>query len=175
MTWDERLTLIRGIIGRARATGNTEALAKATGLLSEVLALKAEADMPQDAPDPMTRAHAREDDRQAGGLHQLRKGRAECTATRRDGEPCRAPAIDGGLVCRHHGGAALQVRIAATRTLLLTASYDAHREWQAARGTAAEFDALCAALQAQRDLGTFEAKVSQLAGLRAKARTVRTT
>lgn len=40
-----------------------------------------------------------------------------CTARRQDGEPCRAPAIKGGSVCRVHGGRAPQVRAAAARRL----------------------------------------------------------
>lgn len=38
-----------------------------------------------------------------------------CSATRRDGRPCRAWAIRGGRVCRMHGGGAPQVRAAAER------------------------------------------------------------
>jgi hypothetical protein len=35
--------------------------------------------------------------------------RERCNATRRDGEPCQAPAVKGATVCRRHGGAAPQV------------------------------------------------------------------
>lgn len=40
-----------------------------------------------------------------------------CNAHRTDGEPCRAPAIRGGTVCRVHGGSAPQVKEAARRRL----------------------------------------------------------
>jgi hypothetical protein len=40
-----------------------------------------------------------------------------CTATRRNGEPCRSWAIRGGNVCRKHGGGAPQVRAKANRRL----------------------------------------------------------
>ncbi len=38
-----------------------------------------------------------------------------CSATRRDGTPCQAPAVKGATVCRMHGGSAPQVRAAARR------------------------------------------------------------
>lgn len=40
-----------------------------------------------------------------------------CHARRTNGEPCRAYAIHGGRVCRAHGGAAPQVRQAATERI----------------------------------------------------------
>lgn len=33
-----------------------------------------------------------------------------CSATRRDGERCQAPAVKGATVCRRHGGAAPRVK-----------------------------------------------------------------
>jgi hypothetical protein len=36
-----------------------------------------------------------------------------CSSHRTDGEPCRAFAIEGGTVCRVHGGSAEQVRYVA--------------------------------------------------------------
>lgn len=135
-----------------------------------------------DEPDPMTRAHARETvdrdsaaARKADGLHKLRKGRDSCTATRRDGEQCRAPVVQGTLVCRRHGGGAPQVKIRAKHTQLLAAAYSAHVEWQEARGTASGFDALCNALQAQRALDAYEAKLDRLAELRAEIKRLRRT
>jgi hypothetical protein len=112
----------------------------------------------------MTRARTRED---SGRLHKLRKGRDRCTARRRDGERCLAPAVEGALVCRRHGGSASQVLIKARHRLLMEASYFAQLEWQEAQGTAREFDVLCKALQAQRDLDAYEFKLLQLAELRA--------
>lgn len=39
-----------------------------------------------------------------------------CTATNRRGDPCRNRAINGGTVCRHHGGSSPKVRaLAAVR------------------------------------------------------------
>ena len=46
----------------------------------------------------------------------------QCTATsKQTGERCRATAIPGGTVCRHHGGAAPQVRKKARERLLALA------------------------------------------------------
>ena len=45
--------------------------------------------------------------------------RERCSARRRDGQPCGAPAAKGAVVCRVHGGAAPQVlRNAAILTAL---------------------------------------------------------
>ena len=44
-----------------------------------------------------------------------------CTAKRSGGQPCKAYAINGGSVCRVHGGAAPQVLDAARRRLLAAA------------------------------------------------------
>lgn len=38
-----------------------------------------------------------------------------CRARRRDGQPCRAWAMEDGVVCRAHGGAAGQVKAAARK------------------------------------------------------------
>jgi hypothetical protein len=169
---------LRGIIREARAAGNDDVLARALNILSDAATQAAtEATPPPlrplnpvSEPDPMTRAHAREDD----GLHKLRKGRDSCSATRRDGEPCQAPAIDGGLVCRRHGGDAPQVQIAAKHLELQTSLHTATREFEEARGTPREFDALCRALQAQRDLDAYEVKMALLAELRAEVKPKRT-
>ncbi len=130
----------------------------------------------------MTRAHAREagsrtwavspdePDRQAAGFHKLRQGRDQCTATRRDGQPCQAPAIEGALVCRRHGGGAPQVAIKAAHVRLQMAAYTANAEWQEARGTPREFDALCKTLQANRALDAFEVKLRLVCELRAEVR-----
>jgi hypothetical protein len=116
-----------------------------------------------DEADPMTREDS-------GRRRKLRKGREQCTAHRRDGGECLAPAVEGALVCRRHGGAAPQVQIKARHRLLIEASYYAHLEWQEARGTRREFGALCKALQAQRDLDAYEFKLRRLAELRAAVR-----
>jgi len=44
--------------------------------------------------------------------------RRNCSATTRSGKPCRGAAINGGTVCRMHGGAAPQVRRKAAMRLL---------------------------------------------------------
>ncbi|MGH3186764.1 MAG: HGGxSTG domain-containing protein [Streptosporangiaceae bacterium] len=91
-----------------------------------------------------------------------------CSATRRDGQPCQAPAVEGTLVCRRHGGSARQVLIAAQLRLLQLAFYTATREWEDARGTPGEFDALCRWSRAERELRAYEAKLRLLAELRAE-------
>ncbi len=123
-------------------------------------------DFPGIEADPITRARARE----ADGLHKLREGRDECGATRRDGQPCQAPAVEGALVCRRHGGAAPQVLIAAKHRVLQMAFYTATREFEEAYGTPGEFDALCRWAKAQRELEAYEGKLRLLAELRAAVR-----
>jgi hypothetical protein len=124
----------------------------------------------------MSRAHAREDpaattaERQAAGLRKLRKGRDQCTARRRNGQQCRAPAVRGSLVCRRHGGGAPQVQIAARHMQLLEARYGAYKAWEAARGTPGEFDALCATSRADNAVWDYEAKLGRLRELRAELR-----
>lgn len=44
-------------------------------------------------------------------------GWTRCSAHRSDGQPCRAPAINGGRVCRVHGGSARQVKLAAAERI----------------------------------------------------------
>jgi hypothetical protein len=175
VTWEERLSRLDEIIAAARAAGNTEVLAKTADLLAAIIPqmYRPQVLASGDGPDPVTRAHARVDAREDDGLHKLRKGRDECTGTRRDGQPCRAPAIEGGLVCRRHGGSAPQVHLKAAHFLLQEVSYFAHLDWQEARGTPREFDALCRALQAQRDLDAYEDRLGQLAELRAEVRRIR--
>lgn len=41
----------------------------------------------------------------------------QCSAKRRDGQRCKTPAIQGGNVCRMHGGGAPQVKQAAALRL----------------------------------------------------------
>ena len=116
----------------------------------------------------MSRARAREDGAPADGLRKLRKGRERCTATRRDGQPCQAPAIEDGLVCRRHGGASPQVLIKVRHQQLQMALYSARRAWEDARGTPGDFDALCKVTYAERDLDAYEVKLRLLAELRAE-------
>jgi hypothetical protein len=163
---------IRQLITSARSSGDSEALARATHLLDQVLRQNAaEAAGTVPGADPVTRAHARESDppteREAAGLRKLRKGRDTCGAARRDGAPCQAPAIPGGLVCRRHGGATPQVVIAAGHELRQLAAWAAGRDLAEARGTPAEFEALCRWSAADRKLSEYEGKLARLAELRA--------
>jgi hypothetical protein len=121
---------------------------------------------PLPGADPMSRARARE----AAGLHKLRKGRDPCTARRRDGRRCLAPSVAGAAVCRRHGGAAPQVLIAARHLVLMEAFWGATREYEAARGTPGEFDALCRWSAAEEVLGEYRSRLARLAELRAAVR-----
>lgn len=94
-----------------------------------------------------------------GAGPKLRQGRDRCTAHHRDGQPCQAPAIPGGLVCLRHGGAAPQVKIAAEHLQLQLAVYTACRDWEDAQGTDRAFDRLCAVGTAQGALQEYEAKL----------------
>jgi hypothetical protein len=55
-------------------------------------------------------------------LARVRQAR-KCHARRKDGEPCGNYAINGGRVCRKHGGAAPQVRAKADERLLMARAY----------------------------------------------------
>jgi hypothetical protein len=57
-----------------------------------------------------------------------RARKPRCEAHRKDGQPCRAPAIPGGNVCRRHGGSAPQVRRKAARAVLLERVFSAWGE-----------------------------------------------
>ncbi len=48
-----------------------------------------------------------------------------CAARRKNGQPCRCYAINGGRVCRIRGGAAPQVRMKAEERLLMMRAYAA--------------------------------------------------
>ena len=138
---EEQLARLADIAGQAFDAGDTDALARVADLLAWALQqTTAPAGASHTGADPTTRAHAREDwpgsERETDGLRKLRKGRRQCSATRRDGTRCRAPAIAGGDCCLKHGGSAPQVQIAAKHALLLTARYTAHRAWEDAQGDA---------------------------------------
>ena len=46
------------------------------------------------------------------------QNRRLCNKTTRAGNPCRAPALKGGLVCNKHGGSLPNVKAKAARVLL---------------------------------------------------------
>lgn len=92
--------------------------------------------------------------------------RDRCTAHRRDGQPCGAPAIEFGTVCRRHGGAAQQVRFAAERTRRQMRLYDVQERWRE-QGGGADYELLGAINRAQAELWAFEAKLDELSRLRA--------
>ena len=173
----ERLQRLEKLVIRARAGGHDDVLTEALRLLGQIIRLNhpdpAGDGVPPVAPDPMTRTRVRArgtgplDERQADGLHKLRRGRDQCGATRRDGGQCEAPAIPGGLVCRRHGGSAPQVAIKAEYTENLVRVYSAQREYEEARGTPREFDALCKISQAERDLEAYQIKLRLLREFRA--------
>ena len=177
----ERLRRLENIVIRARESGQADLLARAAGILGDIIRLnhpepdhgnvRADSAEPHDA-----RAHARTsdpgepDERQLDGLHKLRKGRDQCGATRRDGGQCQAPAIRGGLVCHRHGGAAPQVAIAAEYTENLTRANSVRLEYEEARGTPGEFDALCRLNQTATDLEAYQIKLRLLRELKAARR-----
>lgn len=179
---DQHYARLDGLAARARAVladpgSGMEALQAAVAVLGQIQELRDQITASaarQEAvnPDPMSRARTREDpgDRGAAGLRPLRKGRDQCTAHRRDGEECRAPAVPGTLVCRRHGGAAPQVLIKARHVELQAARYTAAMDFEAAKGTPREFDTLCAWGHAERELREYEAKMERLKELRAEAR-----
>ena len=105
-----------------------------------------------------------------GAMPRLRKGRDRCSATRRDGQPCQAPAIAEGLVCRRHGGAAPQVAIKARYVQLQLRYLAAQQEWLEARGTNQEDKALTRHGNALSALRDYEGKLERLGELQAEVR-----
>jgi hypothetical protein len=110
-------------------------------------------------------------------MPELRKGtdaaRDRCGAKTRTGQPCGAPAIEYGLVCRRHGGAAPQVQLAAHQRRLEWELYLAAVELKAAEGTPRRFDAACKWSAAQRTLEKFEDGMMRIAELRRELRVKR--
>ena len=96
-----------------------------------------------------------------------------CSAMRRDGKPCEAPAIHSGFACRRHGGSARQVAFAAERRRRQITLMDAIEAWHEAEGTDRAFDRLCPVGEAQRSLEAYEDKLAELARARAKLRRLR--
>jgi hypothetical protein len=105
----------------------------------------------------------------------LRKGRDRCTASRRDGQRCEAPAVAETLVCRRHGGGAPQVKVAARRRQLQLRAIVTWQEYQEAIGTSRRFDMLCRACRAADALRDFEDAMNAIALLKAELAEQRTT
>ena len=133
-------------VARAR-----DALREVTRLLDAIHASREDnSRLPETSPRPHDAREAEKSEREAAGLHPLRKGRDQCTGHRRDGARCEAPAIEGGLVFRRHGGAAPQVAIAAEYREKKLAALDADAAFTEARGTRASSTpcaARCAAMR----------------------------
>lgn len=167
----ERLQRLERIVSRAKETGNTAALNEAFSLLRRIIDAqhpeRSQDGVSEVRPDLMTRARTREEGpldpvnagRRAEGLNKLKQGRDQCTAAARNGDQCRAPAIQGGLVCRRHGGGAPQVKIKAEYTENLTAAYGAWQDFQEAKGTSGELDALVKALDTDRAVEAYQIKM----------------
>src|ERR1700744_1118683 len=105
----------------------------------------------------------------------IREGRQQCEAHRRDGARCSAPAIQGGTVCRVHGGSAPQVKRAARRVWLLEQYAAAVEAWQANPGipgqlTDRQIDLLGKAAIAERNLRDYEHKLYLIKLLQAELR-----
>jgi len=174
----ERLRRLENVVIRAREGGHDDVLARAARLLGDIIRMyhpdpdgddvRPDRAEPHDARAP---ARARDaeplDDRQLDGLHKLRKGRDQCGAATRNGGRCQAPAIEGGLVCRKHGGSAPQVALKAEYTENLTRAYAIRLDYEAARGTAREPDALVRVLDAERGLEAYQIKLRLLRELKA--------
>src|SRR5450432_1099972 len=101
-------------------------------------------------------------------MPKLRKGRDRCSATRRDGRPCQAPAVPHLLVCRRHGGGTPAAQIVSQYRDLQLRFYVAEREWFEARGSKDEDAALTRYGTAQSKLRYFEERLSRLWDLQAE-------
>src|ERR1700691_4851910 len=106
--------------------------------------------------------------------------RERCHARTRTGRQCKAKAIEGGFVCRVHGGSAPQVRLAARRRVLAELVFTAYLDWQDVHDTdhhrpgqmcsLREADALGTIARAERELAAHDADVALIAALRAAVR-----
>jgi hypothetical protein len=65
---------------------------------------------PADNPQPCTRC---------GKPHLAYNGKTGCNGHNRQGDPCRKEPMEGGTVCRAHGGASPHVKAAAERRLIM--------------------------------------------------------
>jgi len=174
----ERLRRLENVVIRAREGGHDDVLARAARLLGDLIRMyRPEPDgddvrpdraEPHDARAP---ARARDmgelDDRQLDGLHKLRKGRDQCGATTRNGGRCQAPAAEGQLVCRSHGGASPQALLKAEYMENCTRVYAVQLEYEQSRGTSRESDALIRVLDAERGLEAYQIKLRLLRELKA--------
>lgn len=117
----------------------------------------------------MTRGRARETIHHVA--RKLRKGRERCTATRRDGLQCEAPAAPELQVCRRHGGGTQAAQIASERRQLQLRLWVALREYEAAIGTPRQFDMLlrmCRAGDALDAWALHEVRLAQIEELAAR-------
>jgi hypothetical protein len=103
--------------------------------------------------------------------------RERCHARTRTGRQCKAKAIEGGFVCRVHGGSAPQVQLAARRRVLAERVFMAHLDWQDVHDPSRtgpcslrEADALGRIARAERELAAHDAGAELLAVLRAAVR-----
>ena len=106
--------------------------------------------------------------------------RERCHARTRTGRQCKAGAIEGGSVCRVHGGSAPQVQLAARRRVLAERVFMACLDWQDAHDTdhhrpgqmcsLREADALGRIARAERELAAHDADAALIAVLRAALR-----
>jgi hypothetical protein len=105
--------------------------------------------------------------------------RERCHARTRTGRQCKAKAIEGGFVCRVHGGSAPQVQLAARRRVLAERVFMAYADWQDVHDadhslgqmcSLREADALGRIAIAERELEAHDADAELLAVLRAAVR-----
>lgn len=166
---DDSLDRLRDIIIRTTAAGHYDVAAEAADWLDRCIRQNATLAASAEQADPVghvTPACAEDDDQpESQRRRKLRKGRTQCTATRRDGERCEAPAMAGG-VCRRHGGAAPQTLIAEGLRIRQVALLDAIDQWQE-RG---DVDSLGKVSRARRELDEYAAKVEYLGWLRREQR-----
>lgn len=110
---------------------------------------------------------------------EWRPPRERCHACTRIGRQCKAKAIEGGFVCRVHGGSAPQVRLAARRRVLAERVFMAYQDWQDVHDPdrppwqmciLREADALGRITIAERELAALDADVALIRVLQAGVR-----